>query len=68
MSVSYLPFYSGQTSLACMYTLTVRHLNHITIQFIVEQGFLIIVNENNLTCNEMDPVRVVLVVSCMPAL
>lgn len=51
-----------------MYTLTVRHLNHITIQFIVEQGFLIIVNENNLTCNEMDPVRVVLVVSCMPAL
>lgn len=51
-----------------MYTLTVRHLNHITIQFIVEQGFLIIVNENNLTCNEMDPVRVVLVVSCMAAL
>ena len=32
---------------------------------IVEQGFVIIVNENNLTCNEMDPVRVVLVVSCM---
>ena len=29
---------------------------------IVEQGFVFIVNENNLTCNEMDPVHVVLVV------
>lgn len=35
---------------------------------IVEQGFVFIVNENNLTCNEMDPVHVVLVVSFMPAL
>ena len=35
---------------------------------IVEQGFVFIVNENNLACNEMDPVRLVLVVSCMPAL
>ena len=35
---------------------------------IVEQGFVFIVNENNLTCNEMDPVHLVLVVSFMPAL
>ena len=51
-----------------MYTLIVRHLNHITIQFIVDMGFVIIVNENNLTCNEMDPVYIVLVVSRMSAL
>ena len=35
---------------------------------IVEQGFVFVVNENNLTCKEMDPVHVVLVVGCMPAL
>lgn len=35
---------------------------------IVEQGFVFIVNENNLICNEIDPVHVVLVVSRIPAL
>ena len=30
--------------------------------WIVEQGFVIIVNENNLTCNEVDAVHVFLLV------